>query len=75
MPMCNDSTFDMRTALKNNWEAMYQTNPMKAVPFVESMDSDTNGFATIVFNKLLGYALMLGAKAAVRIYPGLPQGA
>jgi alpha-amylase len=67
MAMCNDSTFDMGR-LKNNWEAMYQTNPMKAVTFVESMDSDTNGFATIVFNKLLGYALMLTSEGLPCVY-------
>jgi len=67
MIMCNDSSFDM-SRLKNNWEAMYQTNPMKAVTFVESMDSDTNGFATIVFNKLLGYALMLMSEGLPCVY-------
>jgi alpha-amylase len=67
MPMCNDSTYDM-SRLKNNWNAMLQTNPMKAVPFVESMDSDTNGFATIVFNKLLGYALLLMSEGLPCVY-------
>jgi alpha-amylase len=65
--MCNDSSYDM-SRLKNAWDTLYQQNPMKAVPFVESMDSDTNGFATIVFNKLLGYALMLTSEGLPCIY-------
>jgi alpha-amylase len=43
-------------------------DPMHAVPFVESMDSDTNGFATIVWNKLLAYALMLAGEGLPLIY-------
>jgi alpha-amylase len=65
--MCNDSTYDMGR-LKNTWDTLYQQNPMKAVPFVESMDSDTNGFATIVFNKMLGYALMLTSEGLPCVY-------
>ena len=42
-------------------------NPMKAVPFVSSMDSETDGWATIVNNKKLGLALLFGGE-------GLPLG-
>lgn len=47
---------------------MIGNNPMKAVPFVESMDSDLNGFATIVDNKTLAYALLLGGEGLPMIY-------
>ena len=43
-------------------------DPLKVVPFVESMDSDTNGFATIIFNKILGYALLLTGEGLPMIY-------
>jgi alpha-amylase len=66
--MCNEAgggNFQM-SWLKGR--GMIGTMPMKAVPFVESMDSDTNGFATIVNNKILGYALMLGGEGLPMIY-------
>lgn len=44
------------------------SNPMRAIPFVESMDSDTNGFATIVYNKILAYALLLGGEGLPLVY-------
>lgn len=66
MPACNQGgMFNM------GWLAgrgMIGNNPMKAVPFVESMDSDTNGFATVVFNKELGYALLLTGEGLPQIY-------
>lgn len=67
-PMCNDAgagTFNMATLAGRG---MIGNNPMKAVPFVESMDSDTNGFATIVENKALAYALLLGGEGLPMIY-------
>lgn len=69
-PMCNDaggSGFWM-TSLGNRSNAMLGTNPMKALPFVESMDSDTNGFATIVSNKALAYALLLTGEGLPMVY-------
>lgn len=68
--MCNDaggSGFWMES-LGNRNNALIGTNPMKAVPFVESMDSDTDGFATIVSNKTLGYALLLAGEGLPCIY-------
>ena len=53
-PMCMNAgagTFYMGS-LGDWWNAMIGSNPMKAVPFVEFMDSDTDGFATIVSNKV-----------------------
>jgi alpha-amylase len=69
-PMCNDAgggNFTMKS-LRNRHNALLGTNPMKAVPYVESMDSDTNGFATIIFNKILGYALLLASEGLPMIY-------
>lgn len=68
MAMCaaNDS-FQMRW-LSSQGRGMIHSNPMKAVPFVESMDSDTNGFATIVNNKILAYALMLAGEGLPTVY-------
>lgn len=58
-----------------NWQASWVIgkgfvahNPMHAIPFVESMDSDTNGFATIVFNKILAYAFMFGVEGCPMSY-------
>lgn len=65
--MCEKSAsgFDMRGLYGRG---MIGSNPMHAVPFVESMDSDTNGFATIVDNKILGYALMLSGEGMPCVY-------
>lgn len=67
-PMCNDAGSGGFSMGDLAGRGMIATMPMKAVPFVESMDSDTNGFATVVFNKLLGYALMLGGEGLPMIY-------
>lgn len=69
-PMCMQAgagTFYMGR-LADWWNAMIGSNAMKAVPFVESMDSDTDGFATIVSNKILGYALLLGGQGLPLVY-------
>jgi alpha-amylase len=66
MPLCNQGgTFTMSDLAGRG---MIGNNPMKAVPFVESMDSDVNGFATVVFNKELGYAHLLGGEGLPCIY-------
>lgn len=57
--------YDMRGL---HGRGMVGNNPMKAVPFVESMDSDVNGFATIVDNKILCYALLLTGEGLPQIY-------
>lgn len=69
-PMCNDagSAGFWMESLGNRNNALLGTNPMKAVPFVESMDSDTNGFATIIFNKTLAYAALLAGEGLPMIY-------
>ncbi len=67
-PMCNGAgsgTFNMGSLAGRG---MIGIDPMHAVPFVESMDSDTNGFATIVDNKELGYALLLTSEGLPVIY-------
>ena len=68
MPMCNNAatgTFNMGSLA---WRGLIKSNPMKAVTFVESMDSDVNGFATVVFNKLLGEAYMFGSEGLPMSY-------
>jgi alpha-amylase len=68
MPMCNDAGNDN---YQMNWmtgRGMMAIDPMKSVTFVESMDSDTNGFATVVNNKELGYALLLTCEGFPQIY-------
>lgn len=63
MPMCMDAGSGNFFMGHLAGRGMIGNNPMKAVPFVESMDSDTNGFATVIFNKTLGYAFCLAVRA------------
>jgi alpha-amylase len=48
--------------------ALLFQNPMKAVTFVSSLDSETDGWATIVNNKTLSLALMLGMMGLPIVY-------
>lgn len=48
--------------------ALIARNPMKSVTFVSTMDSETDGWATVVNNKMLGYALMLGSEGLPMVY-------
>lgn len=66
MPMCNNASGFYMGSLPGH--GMFYSNPMKAVPFVESMDSDTNGFAAIISNKELGYAYLLTNQGLPTIY-------
>jgi alpha-amylase len=68
MPMCMDAGSGNFFMGHLAGRGMIGNNPMKAVPFVESMDSDTNGFATVIFNKTLGYALMFGGEGLPMAY-------
>ena len=68
-PMC------MKAGGADGWQmsfmgtnALLFQNPMKAVTFVSSLDSETDGWATIVNNKTLGLALMLGMMGLPMIY-------
>lgn len=68
MPMCNAAgtgNFNMGSLA---WRGLIKSNPMKAVTFVESMDSDVNGFATVMFNKELGEAYMFGSEGLPLAY-------
>lgn len=67
-PMCNNAGSDNFFMGSLAGRGMIWTKPLQAVPFVESMDSDVNGFATIIFNKELGYALLLGGEGLPLIY-------
>ena len=75
-PMC------MKAGGSDGWRmtsmgtnALLFRNPMKAVTFVSSLDSETDGWATIVNNKTLGLALMLGMVGLPLVYikDWLPQ--
>ena len=48
--------------------ALCDINPMKAVTFVSSMDSETNGWQTIIENKTLAFALMCGKEGLPMFY-------
>lgn len=43
-------------------------DPTRAVPFVSSMDSETDGWATIIYNKLLPLAAMSGSEGMPLYY-------
>ena len=68
-PMC------MKAGGADGWQmawmgtnALLFRNPMKAVTFVSSLDSETDGWATIVNNKTLGLALMMGMMGLPLVY-------
>jgi alpha-amylase len=68
-PMC------MRAGGGGGWQmswmgtdALLFRNPMKAVTFVSSPDSETDGWATIINNKTLGLALMFGMMGLPMVY-------
>jgi hypothetical protein len=68
-PMC------MKAGGADGWQmswmgrnALLFLNPMKAVTFVSSLDSETDGWATIINNKTLGLALMLGMMGLPIVY-------
>ncbi|MDE2477133.1 MAG: hypothetical protein KGO48_18910 [Alphaproteobacteria bacterium] len=68
-PMC------MKAGGADGWQmswmgtnALLFQNPMKAVTFVSSLDSETDGWATIINNKTLGLALMLGMTGLPMVY-------
>lgn len=67
-PMCmqaGSGTWHM-SWMGNN--ALSARDSMKAVTFVSSLDSETDGWATIVNNKTLGLALMLGWTGLPMVY-------
>lgn len=68
MPMCNEAGSGKFSMAWLAGKGMAAVDPMRAVPFVESMDSDTNGFATVVDNKELGYALLLTGEGLPMVY-------
>lgn len=67
MPMCNNPGGNFHMSWLAN-RGMMAIDPLKSVTFVESMDSDTNGFATVVNNKELGYAFLLTCEGFPQIY-------
>jgi alpha-amylase len=65
-PICNNATHYNMHGMKGR--GMNAIDPMKSVTFVESMDSDTNGFATVIFDKILGYAILLTQEGLPQVY-------
>jgi len=64
--MCNRSSrWDMRQL---DHAGLAGIAPMQAVTFVENPDTDTDGFATVVWNKLLGYAYILTSEGYPCVY-------
>jgi alpha-amylase len=64
MTMQSDS-WDMSWGVN---QGLIRSNPLKAIPFVESMDSDTDGWATIINNKSLGIAALLTSEGLPLVY-------
>jgi alpha-amylase len=65
--MCNNnSNFNMETLAHNG--GFFQWSPFKAVTFVENPDTDTDGFATVIWNKVLGYAWILLSEGLPCVY-------
>jgi len=67
--MCNNgSHWDMRQLTGTGLASLGPAYATRAVTFIENADSDTNGFGTVVFNKLLAYAYILTAEGWPSIY-------
>jgi alpha-amylase len=67
--MCNNgSRWDMTQLPSSGLASFGWPWSMSAVTFIENADSDTNGFGSVVFNKLLGYAFLLTAEGWPSIY-------
>ncbi len=67
--MCNNgSRWDMSQLPNVGLASKGPAWAMRAVPFVENADSDTNGFGAVVYNKLLAYAYLLTAEGWPSIY-------
>lgn len=66
---CNaGSRYDMRRLQWSGLASLGRPYSYHAVTFLENADSDTNGFGSVVFNKLLGYAWILTAEGWPSIY-------
>jgi alpha-amylase len=65
--MCNNnSNFDMQQLKRNG--GFFQWSPVGSVTFVENPDTDTDGFATVIWNKVLGYAFILTSEGVPCVY-------
>jgi alpha-amylase len=64
--MCNNgSRWDMRQLDHAGFAGI---SPMQAVTFVENPDTDTDGYSSVVWNKLLGYAYILTSEGYPCVY-------
>jgi len=67
--MCNNgSRWNMQQLTRAGLASFGWPYSMNAVTFIENADSDTNGFGSVVFNKLLGYAWILTSEGWPSIY-------
>ena len=65
-PMCMESdSWEMSWGVD---QGLIRSNPMKAAPFVESMDSDTDGWDTVINNETLGLAALLTSEGLPVVY-------
>ncbi len=65
--MCNNtSRFNMEQLRYNG--GYFQRSPFRSVTFVENPDTDTDGFATVIWNKVLGYAFILLSEGRPCVY-------
>lgn len=66
---CNaGSQYDMRRLQRSGLASLGYPYSMCAVTFVENADSDTNGFGSVIFNKLLAYAWILTSEGWPSVY-------
>ena len=67
--MCNHgSQWDMTQLQQTGLASKGPQWAARAVTFIENVDSDTNGFGAVVFNKLLGYAYILTSEGWPSVY-------
>jgi alpha-amylase len=64
--MCNNtSRWDMAQL---DHAGLAGISPMQAVTFVENPDTDTDGYSSVIWNKLLGYAYILTSEGYPCVY-------
>jgi alpha-amylase len=64
--MCNNtSRWNMEQLVNAGY---FRISPLNAVTFVENPDTDTDGFATVIWNKILGYAFILTSEGYPCVY-------
>ena len=64
----NGSRYNMAQLSRSGLASLGWPYSMCAVTFIENADSDTNGFGSVIFNKLLGYAWILTSEGWPSVY-------